>query len=197
MLVVDLVAKKMYENDELLALFDASAPYAKLVEDTLLPTLPISAPAPRGALCGAARFRLHARRREDDPAADGARRQGRRVVDGRRHAAGLSGSVAASGVCLLSAAVCPGDEPGHRPAARGLRGLAAYAVGALVAHAGQERPAGWVVAGVAVPVAGAGRLVAGVKSRTRGGASSEGAGVRLSGQRNADRRAGRSGRAGD
>ena len=46
MLVVDLVAHKVYENDELLALFDASAPYAKLVEDTLLPALPVNAPVP-------------------------------------------------------------------------------------------------------------------------------------------------------
>ncbi len=36
----------------------------------------------------------------------------------------------------LPPALCAGDEPGDRSAARGVRGLAAYAAWAVVAHAG-------------------------------------------------------------
>ena len=71
MLLVDLENHKIYENEALLQLFDAGATYAKLVEDTPLDPVPV-----RPDRCGCAgrypsRIRLHARRREDDPAADG------------------------------------------------------------------------------------------------------------------------------
>ena len=41
------------------------------------------------------------------------------MVDGRRYAAGVSGASSAAAVCVLPAAVCAGDEPGDRSAARG------------------------------------------------------------------------------
>ena len=46
MLVVDLVHQKVFENDELLQIFDSGATYATLVEDTPLLSLPITAPTP-------------------------------------------------------------------------------------------------------------------------------------------------------
>jgi glutamate synthase (ferredoxin) len=43
MIVVDLEGHKVYEDDALLALFDAGATYAKLVEDTVLVPVPVQA----------------------------------------------------------------------------------------------------------------------------------------------------------
>ena len=44
MLVVDLVARKVYEDEALIELFDAGATYTKLVEDTVLPSLAVTHP---------------------------------------------------------------------------------------------------------------------------------------------------------
>ena len=77
----------------------------------------------RGLTGAAARVRLHQGRRQHDSEADGCDGQGCRVVDGRRYAAGVSGASPAAAVCVLPAAVCAGDEPGDRSAARGDRGV--------------------------------------------------------------------------
>ena len=50
MLVVDLAEKKIYEDEALLALFDSNATYAKLLEKTSLPSLPLTSSPDAAAL---------------------------------------------------------------------------------------------------------------------------------------------------
>ncbi len=114
MLVVDLANHKVYEDEALLELFDAGATYAKLVEDTPLVAMPVS---PVDSATLSAIQRGFGYTREDvkmilqPMAVDG---KGRGVVDGRRYAAGVSGALASTDLCVLSPAVRAGDQSGDR-----------------------------------------------------------------------------------
>ena len=93
MLLVDLEARAIYEDRELLEIFDRDATYAqRVIEDEVLAAAPALPTLDAGALLEVQRGFGYTR--EDVrmiPAANGQGRQGRRVVDGRRHAARVFG----------------------------------------------------------------------------------------------------------
>ncbi len=140
MLGVDMAEHTIYHNEEMLDAFDAKATYAKLVEDT--PLVPIDRST----------MRLH-----DGHASLRALQRGFGYT--KEDVKMILKPMAATGkdavwsmgddtplaflarsprplYCVLPAAVCAGDEPGDRSAARGDCGVAAYAAGAVGAHAG-------------------------------------------------------------
>ena len=72
----------------------------------------------RGPAQATAGFRLHDRRAENDPGADGGQRAGARGLDGHRHAAGGAVGQVTAAVQLLQAAFRPGHQSADRSDSR-------------------------------------------------------------------------------
>ena len=126
MLVVDLEEKKIYENDDLLDLFDADGSYAALIDDTTISAEWVDLP-PTDFEAVAKSQRSFGYTKEDVRmvlTAHGDRRQGCRLVHGRRHAARVSRKDAAAGLRVLPPALCAGHQSGDRSVARSHRRLA-------------------------------------------------------------------------
>ena len=116
MLVADLDAHQLLEDDQLLKEFDRFTAYGKLVADTPLGAR-LFRPSRGGSDPAATAVWLHPGRRPHGSGPHGQRWQRRGVVHGRRHPAGPLGSCAAAGLRLLPPALCPGHESRHRSGA--------------------------------------------------------------------------------
>ena len=107
----------------------AAAPYGEWARDGLLPfdgrRAGRDAAAADDLVAAAGRVRVHPRGDRHGPQADGHRRQGADVLDGRRHAVRRRRDPAATGVQLPQAAVRAGQQPADRPPARAARDVAA------------------------------------------------------------------------
>ncbi len=133
MLVADLDAHQLLEDDLLLKEFDRFTAYGKLVADTP-PGAGRIHPGGGGSDPAAAAFRLYPGRCPHGVGPHGQRRQGRGLVHGRRYPAGPPGARAAAGLRLFPPAICPGHQSGHRsgagidchPVAHPFRSLAAH-----------------------------------------------------------------------
>jgi len=156
MIVVDLSKNKFYEDEALLALFDEEMGDMPRSDRHAARAGRLGEPGRRCAYRTAAWLWIHARRREDDPAAHGGGRQGCRLVHGRRYAVSLPREGSAACLRLLPPAFRASDEPRDRSSARGLRGLVAHAPRTMASSARQERPSARPLAEIPIPFDGTG-----------------------------------------
>ena len=110
MLVADLDAHQLLEDDQLLKEFDRFTGYGKLVADTPLEPAAFT-PAVDDLTQLQLGFWIHQRRREHDPETDGDGGQGRRLVDGGRHTDCAAGPHAAPGLRFSSRQSRPVTNP--------------------------------------------------------------------------------------
>ena len=128
MFFIDTVEGRIVEDEEIKATMAARKPYRQWLDENLVRSRPASRAAERAAdlrLRGrrpaqaTAGLRLHDRRAEDDPGADGGQRAGAGGLDGHRHAAGGAVGQVAAAVQLLQAAIRPGHQSADRSDPRG------------------------------------------------------------------------------
>ena len=123
MFLVDTQEGRIVVDNEVKGKIARQKPYRRWLEQNLIELRGLFQPSrplvdrPRVAGPAAAGLRLYAGGAATDPGADGLQRAGAGGLDGHRHAAGGALGRAEAAVLLFQAALRPGHQPAHRPAA--------------------------------------------------------------------------------
>ena len=178
MLVADLDAHQLLEDDQLLKEFDRFTGYGN-AGGGYSPGAGRLHPGGGRSDPAAAGFWLHPGRCPHGAGPHGQRRQRRGLVHGRRYPAGAPGARAAAGLRLFPPAICPGHQSGHRSGAGIDCHPVAHPSRSLAAHTRHQSADSRAVAGVAVSLSGPDACAAQSGARPGRRDAAGGAGLRL------------------